>query len=111
MADKYPEHEKMAKVTADSHRLGEFIDWMEAKGYLFAQWMEADTYRVRDPESGELKDRSEERLVPVHKTINEWLAAFYEIDLNKIEEEKRQMLDDIRQANETARAIDEQARA
>lgn len=83
----YPEHEKLAKVSTLSNQLGEFIDWMEGEGWLFAEWVESE-YRGGDAQ-----------LTPVHKTINEWLALFYGVDLQKIEDEKEQMLEEIRALN------------
>lgn len=87
---EYPEHEKMSAVIEDSQRLGAFIDWMQGRGYMIAEWVDGE-YR-----------NSDQQLAPVHKSINEWLALFYEIDLTKIEEEKRAMLDEIRAANARA---------
>jgi hypothetical protein len=38
----------------------------------------------------------EHREVPAHKPINQILAEYFDIDLDKIEAEKRQMLDALR---------------
>jgi hypothetical protein len=82
---KYPEHEKLAEIKALSNQLGGFIEWLLSCGYHVAEWT---------------KDEDDEDvLVPVHKSINDWLAGYYEIDLNKINDEKEQMLEEIRALN------------
>ena len=78
----YPEHDRVKKVNVDSQVIGEFIDWIKDEQHvLFCQW---DKYQ---------------ELEPVHKSIEQWLALYFEIDLVKLEDEKRQMLDVIRQDN------------
>jgi len=102
---EYPEHDKMAKVQKDSQLLGYLIDWMQGRGYVFAEWQEVDHYRVRtsDTKDDESEDnvvyRHNDELVPVHKTVNQWLAEIYDIDLDKIEDEKQQMFEEIRRLN------------
>lgn len=99
---RYPEHEKMAEVKEDSHRLGAFIDWLQGQGIGFAHWVESDfSTRTHDEATEHTHKRvnHEDRLVPIHRTINEWLSLYYAIDLQKIEDEKEQMLAEIRRAN------------
>jgi len=40
-----------------------------------------------------------DELAPIHRTITQWLELYFEIDGNKLEEEKREMLDSLRAAN------------
>jgi hypothetical protein len=76
MADgQYPEHERMAKIVDASQQIGEFI---ENGGYVLAHYNDSG------------------RLVPDQRTTFEILADFFDIDLDKIESEKRAMLDAIR---------------
>jgi hypothetical protein len=82
VAVEYPEHEKLAKVKDLSQQLGAFIEWAEGQGIVFAKW-------------GKDED-DEDQLFPEHRPINQWLADFYDVDLNKIDDEKRQMLEEIR---------------
>lgn len=78
----YPEHVKLEAVKQYSQVVGEFLEWMSTKGYFFGQF----------DESG--------HGYPVFKPHQELLAEFFDIDLDKIEEERRRMLDKIRQDNE-----------
>ncbi len=81
---EYPEHEKLTAVKEKSQLLGEFLDWVEQKGYVFC-------YYDSDGERGIF-----DRYRPIHKPIEKWLAEFYEIDLKVLEEENQQMLAEIR---------------
>jgi len=91
----YPEHEKLTAIKANSQLLGEFLDWLHnSEGvWFFRQVPTSDTVR----QSGYGFDGTS---VPTwlqdRRTVEELLAAFYEIDLLKLEEEKRVMLEKIR---------------
>lgn len=91
MTDKYPEHEKLAKVSDISQPLGEILDWMLNKqGYVIAKWVFTG------------KDSSDpwghDELVTQHVRIEALLADFYQIDLAALDREKDQMLAEIREA-------------
>jgi hypothetical protein len=81
----YPEHEKLHEVVDKSQALGEFLDvWLPSQGLTIC----------------EIDDEiSETRFFPTHRTIKSMLADFFDIDQKKIDEEKEQMLRDIRSAN------------
>ena len=80
----YPEHEKMHAVVEQSQSIGEFLDWLtNEKSIVLSQWI--------DPES--------EHLTPINPNIQDLLAEYFDIDLDKIEKEKRQMLKTMREAN------------
>lgn len=87
----YPEHDKMALVATDSETIGEFLD-SEDHEYVLAEWL-----RVYEDDQGNLRELAEPRLVPVQKSIRQILADYFDIDLKKIEAEKRQMLAEIRE--------------
>lgn len=70
----YPEHEKMAAVKDKSQIIGGFLDWLSTEGILLCKWDDND------------------RLAMVHLSIEEWLAQYFDIDLDKVEEEKKYML-------------------
>lgn len=67
----YPEHDKMHAVKAESQAIGEFLEWLGQR-------------------RSKLPDESE---------YNYLLSEFFEIDLTKIEDEKRDIL---RKARESA---------
>jgi len=74
---EFPEHEKLSLIKDESQKIGEFLDSLGEKGVELARW-EGD------------------ELVPFHKSITDILAAYFDIDQNKIEKEKRGMLKTLR---------------
>jgi hypothetical protein len=80
---RYPEHDKLKAVQEESQTIGEFLDTC---GYTLAKWS-------KEPH---LVDYSE--LVPVGN-IPDILAEYFCIDQNKIEAEKRAMLEEMRTVN------------
>jgi hypothetical protein len=84
----YPECEKLVKHKQESQIIGTFLDWLQnEKGYEIAYWDEAS-------------NRSDdEQLYPCHKTIEQWLAEYFNIDLNKVEKERQQIIEDLRGEN------------
>ena len=78
--DAYPEHAKMAKIADISQEIGEFIEALPKLGLLLAD-AQGDGFG---------------RLFVTARSTNEILAQYFNIDLDKIETEKRQMLKQIR---------------
>jgi len=87
-SQKYPEHEKLSNVRELSQQLGGFIEWLGTdKKWKFGRYLAEE-----ESDYGEF--------VPVIGiNINSLLAEFYGIDLVKLEEEKCQMLSEIREVN------------
>lgn len=75
--DEYPEHTKLLQIQAESQSIGDFLDWLQSEGIVLAQWH--DQYHLG------LAATSTQLL----------LAAYFDIDLAKLEAEKRQMLEKI----------------
>lgn len=88
MEHTYPEHEKLQNVKEESQFVGSFLDWAQSQGYFLAMRMD-----------NEDDDGPAEMTVKVPKRIEELLAEYHDIDLKKLEEEKRHMLDQIRNQN------------
>lgn len=81
---EYPEHEKLKKVQKESQACGSLLEWLQSeKGILFRKW-----------------DEEDEMEVPVNRTITDILSEYFEIDQNKLEQEKLAMLDSCRKLNE-----------
>lgn len=78
-ASPYPEHDKMKKVSDESQAIGQFLD-LNDHGWILAEYVE-------------IEGRSYPALVPVSLSIQQILALYFDIDLNKIEEERRAMLE------------------
>lgn len=75
---KYPECEKLAKVSDKSQTIGAFLEWLQGvKEIELAKWSDSDG------------------LYPEHTTIESLLAEYFEIDMNKVEKERQQILEDI----------------
>lgn len=87
MADnQYPEHDKLTEIADQSHAVGQFLDeFLPSKGYVLAY----------------VPEQYDHTLVPVQRTINSLLAEYFEIDQDKIEAEKRAMLDSLRKIQGT----------
>lgn len=114
----YPEHDRLMAVKAESQAIGEFI---EHAGYTLCThreagsngepeylWKEGHGDGVDEPPNMHdfLRDRAVENpawdawgsgYVAVGKPINAILADYFDIDLDKIEAEKRAMLDALRE--------------
>lgn len=83
----YPEHKKLTAVHERSQAIGEFLDWcVSEKGYQLAEW----------DDSREIDHRMMPIIVPVEKL----LAEFFGIDLQKLEAEKRAMLEEMRRLHD-----------
>lgn len=95
MAGKYPEHERMAAVKGRSQVIGEFLDWLSGRGTVLAEW----SHETCIGADGKERVGTEDLLFPVHRSIQQWLADYFEIDPVLIEKEKRAMIDEIRAPN------------
>jgi hypothetical protein len=76
----YPEHEKLKAIADKSQEIYDFIDWLG--------WSHGIA----------LYDTATDRGVTT--SLKFLLAKFYDIDLARIEDEKRAMLDDLRALND-----------
>ncbi len=98
-----PELDKMHAVKDKSQACGEFVEWLGVEKHIVLASPHNHNSFCRD-EKGHLNcDAHSGELVGVHVGINKLLAEFFEIDLDKIEVEKRALLDEIRKANEESK--------
>jgi len=77
---KYPEHEKLKALDGKNQIIGDFIYFLDEVGLCICD-----------------KDEDRERYFPTHKTIEQIVGDYFDIDQNKIEKEKRMMLEGIRE--------------
>lgn len=77
----YPEHEKLKALGGDNQTVGNFIEWLSEQGYEICRWNVAGTF-----------------CIPANISRDDLRAAHFEIDRNRLEDEKRQMLDAMRAA-------------
>jgi len=80
VTEKYPEHAKLEAVAPQSQAIGEFLEWL----------MSTYSCELGRPEGRNAGFR------PVGVSTQQLLAEFFEIDLDKLEAEKRAMLDALR---------------
>jgi hypothetical protein len=98
----YPEHEKLKAIHEQSQWLGGFLDWLTStKGYRIAKYFRYYKGSMEPiPEDTHPDDEDVfSSFMPVSLDINGILADYFDIDLKKIEQEKRAMLDEIRKMN------------
>jgi len=78
-----PECEKMSKIQQTSQKIGFFLEWLQHK-YVFAKWGKND------------------RLYPEHISIERILAEYFEIDLDKVDKERQNILNWIKEKEDDA---------
>lgn len=82
----YPEHNKLKAIQEQSQAICEFIEWLESgEAGKNGEILEIATL---DVECGEVD--------PYFEKKEPLVARFFNIDLDKLEEEKRQMLEECR---------------
>lgn len=78
--EKYPECAKLQEVTPFSQKIGEFVDWLrDEHDLVLARW-----------------DRDEDSLNEVSPSMERLLAEFFDIDLAKVDAERRAILAELR---------------
>lgn len=80
----YPEHEKLKEVQDQSQIIGEFLEWLRGK-YELCEFKDECSECF---ECGEVV----EGYYPIAFNIEKILADYYDVDLNKLEQEKREMI-------------------
>ncbi|MFA7264765.1 MAG: hypothetical protein WC054_00395 [Candidatus Nanopelagicales bacterium] len=83
MPDRYPECEKMRAVRNESDVLSDFVDWLGQNGRFIGHYVKPKGY-------------SQEIMVLDARSFEQLFADYFDIDLNKVEVERRQMLEDLR---------------
>lgn len=73
--ENYSECEKMSTVQNESQKIGEFLDWIGDEGYCLASY-----------------DEEVEQYYPANFSTERLLAKFFDIDLDKVEAERQDML-------------------
>lgn len=87
MFPKTPEHDKMKLIQDDSQTIKNFLEWLRQK-YVLCTWEENNE-----------DDVEEAGFYPHYESIQKILAEYFEIDLNKIEQEGLETLEYLRILN------------
>lgn len=118
---KWPEHEKLEKISDKSQVVGDFLSWLaEEKRVVLGHYpmlaLDCDCGwaklrpqigcpkcngkgTVLDASGEPVLEESETLQIFMDKRLEVLLAEFFKIDQNKIEKEKRAMLSTMRKAN------------
>jgi len=82
-----PECEKLSDVTDLSQPIGEFLEWLNGQSnVVLAKWVTQRNYFADE----------ENILVPIDESIQQLLAQYFDIDLDKVEKERSALLEYIR---------------
>lgn len=85
MGVETPECEKLQSVSDTSQEIGAFLDWLQQeKGCVFSRYVGSNDRLVVDTDL-----ENKERL----------LAEYFNIDLDKVEAERRALIKELREAN------------
>lgn len=79
---EYPEHDKLQLIADKSQAIGEFLEWLQEEKQLV------------------ICQSADEHYYPHFVRKEELLADFFEIDLKKLDDEKRAMLKEYRKTYE-----------
>ena len=85
----YPESDKLLAVSGESQNIGYFLDWLRSQGYYLCKFQEEEY----NPEIDEMYPAG---FYPTYERIEELLAKYFQIDMDKVDDERRQMLEDLR---------------
>lgn len=91
-----PETGKMLAVKDQSTAIGGFLEWLDEKGLWLCRSATKEDTRDDD---GESTGTREGDLLPVYKSKEILLAEYFNIDLKKVEKEKRALLESLQKEN------------
>ena len=89
--------EKMGKVQNESQAIGSFVEeFLKNKGIILATYHKHSKKRCGKDEWGFNCGWTTNQPIPLRYNIEKLLAEYFNIDLNKVEEEKQRILTDLR---------------
>jgi hypothetical protein len=88
---KYPEHDKLKKISDKSQTIGEFIEWL-----IYEKNVQLCRFESCE---GDAEHARYAEYFPLNVPITKLLAEYFGIDEKKIEEEKRASLEELRKLN------------
>lgn len=94
----YPEHEKMVRVKEQAEAIGDFLSFYVRDGLALCEKHEHDA-GCYDETGHTFCGLRKGGWTPVHRPVEDILAEYLEIDLDKINAEKDAMLADLRSQN------------
>lgn len=82
---KITELQKINAVREKSQAIGEFLDWLSQKNYSICELRFKTKLKI------------DEAYFPIHKSIEKWIAEYFDIDLEQAEKERVKILEDFRE--------------
>ena len=103
MAASYPEHDKLIALGDDRDTIQHFLDWLDEQGVTLAVYGQRNGYDDPPRNENRLYALREGRHPLIEKfpgrhVFEQIMAAYFDIDLDKISAEKDEMLAAIRDA-------------
>lgn len=87
-----PECDKLSRIKDKSQVIGEFLEWVQdVKKLSLGEWIEGHD-DVGEP-------NGKEEFMPAVRNTQDLLAEFFDIDMAKVEQEKRAILEEIRSSH------------
>jgi len=86
----YPECEKLRKAAPTSQKIGEFLEWLSEQGIHLATWGK----REIEQDNGHCWE--EDILMLYSSTTEKLLARFFDINLEEVEAERRDIMETLR---------------
>lgn len=92
-----PESNKLLAVAPYSQRIGDFLDWLEGDGWCIAKPHDHKASGCDEDNQGFWAcGLSKDELEHDRRSRETILAQFFEINMNKVEQERRALLEAIR---------------
>lgn len=98
----YPEHEKLKSVKHLSQGIHDFLEWLEEQGISLGK-RHTHTVACYDGEKYPKCGSNEDELYDHMENREKLIARFFDIDLRRLDDEKRDMLEECRRAHEERR--------
>ncbi len=95
MTTQYPEHDKLRKVKDKSQEMGYFLDWLSSTNIVLCKIHTHDE-GCKDDDGDNYCGYHEDEYTSIRVGPEQLLSEYFNIDLKKLEEEKQQMLEEIR---------------
>lgn len=101
---QYPEHDKLSAIKDFSQKIGEFLEWLKYEKRLTLcrvhEEHDSSCYNEEDDLDCGLREGD---YFPVYVRDTDLLAEFFDIDQNRLENEKRAMLEECRKHQESSK--------
>ena len=90
----HPECEKLNERTKEWNAIYPFMEWLQEKKI----WL-AHTITKREYYGEDYEDEPMETMVPIPQSVENLLYEYFDIDVNKLESERRQILEALQEAS------------